>query len=64
MLGGCGVGRIGVVDYDEVEVSNLHRQVAHSEARVGLNKAESIKVALNGKVPDILKVHPLWSMIV
>ena len=41
-LAGSGIGTIGLVDGDEVEVSNLHRQVAHSTGRVG-------------KVEDILK---------
>jgi adenylyltransferase/sulfurtransferase len=40
-LGGAGVGRIGIVDHDEVDVSNLHRQVIHNENRVGVNKAQS-----------------------
>lgn len=40
-LAGSGVGVIGLVDGDEVEVSNLHRQVAHSTARVGMAKVES-----------------------
>lgn len=36
-----GVGRIGLVDKDVVEVSNLHRQILHTEARTGVHKAES-----------------------
>ena len=30
------------MDHDELELSNLHRQVAHTEARLGLNKARSL----------------------
>ncbi|TRY68339.1 hypothetical protein TCAL_01400, partial [Tigriopus californicus] len=45
-LGGCGVGTLGVVDFDEVDVSNLHRQVLHSEKKLGWSKVESIKTAL------------------
>eukprot|EP00095_Tigriopus_kingsejongensis_P007291 snap_masked-scaffold313_size211302-processed-gene-1.4 protein:Tk07291 transcript:snap_masked-scaffold313_size211302-processed-gene-1.4-mRNA-1 annotation:"adenylyltransferase and sulfurtransferase mocs3-like" len=45
-LAGCGVGHLGVVDYDEVEISNLHRQVLHSESKVGWRKVESIRAAL------------------
>lgn len=40
-LAGSGIGTIGLVDGDEVEVSNLHRQVAHSTGRVGMSKVQS-----------------------
>jgi len=45
-LGGAGVGRIGVVDHDDVDVSNLHRQVIHDESKVGVNKAESAAASI------------------
>lgn len=40
-LAGAGVGTLGLMDGDTVEVSNLHRQIAHSTARVGLSKVDS-----------------------
>lgn len=40
-LAGAGVGRVVIIDDDEVEPSNLHRQVIHSYARVGASKADS-----------------------
>lgn len=40
-LAGAGVGRIGLVDGDTVEVSNLHRQIAHATGTVGMSKVES-----------------------
>lgn len=40
-LAGSGIGTIGLVDGDEVEVSNLHRQIAHSTSRVGMSKVDS-----------------------
>lgn len=40
-LAGAGVGALGLVDGDAVEASNLHRQIAHSTARVGAAKVES-----------------------
>ncbi|RUS19125.1 Molybdopterin-synthase sulfurtransferase [Endogone sp. FLAS-F59071] len=45
-LGAAGVGRLGIVDHDTVDVSNLHRQVIHNEARVGINKAVSAKMTV------------------
>uniref|UniRef100_A0A182QNA0 Adenylyltransferase and sulfurtransferase MOCS3 homolog n=1 Tax=Anopheles farauti TaxID=69004 RepID=A0A182QNA0_9DIPT len=42
-LAGAGIGRIGVLDYDEVELTNLHRQLLHTEATVGLTKVVSVQ---------------------
>lgn len=42
-LAAAGVGKIGIIDYDVVETSNLQRQVIHNEFRVGVNKADSGK---------------------
>ncbi|KAK8049598.1 adenylyltransferase and sulfurtransferase UBA4 [Apiospora phragmitis] len=41
-LAGAGVGILGLVDGDIVEVSNLHRQIAHSHTKVGMNKVDSL----------------------
>lgn len=40
-LAGAGIGHIGIIDYDDVEISNLHRQLLHSEESVGISKVES-----------------------
>lgn len=40
-LAGAGVGTIGLMDGDTVEISNLHRQVAHGTERVGMSKVDS-----------------------
>ena len=40
-LAAAGVGRLGICDRDGVELSNLHRQIAHREASVGAHKADS-----------------------
>ena len=45
-LAGAGVQRVGVCDFDKVERSNLHRQVIHTEARVGMSKALSACAAM------------------
>eukprot|EP00736_Rhodelphis_marinus_P005848 Rmarinus@m.9754 len=40
-LAAAGVGRLGLADFDVVDESNLHRQVAHTEGRVGMSKVLS-----------------------
>ncbi|KAF2128116.1 molybdopterin biosynthesis protein moeB [Dothidotthia symphoricarpi CBS 119687] len=52
-LVGAGVGSVGLVDGDVVEESNLHRQILHSTARVGMTKVESAMVALNSLNPNV-----------
>ncbi|XP_061400550.1 adenylyltransferase and sulfurtransferase MOCS3 [Musca vetustissima] len=42
----AGCGRLGLVDYDEVERSNFHRQTLHTELSIGMAKVESAKQAL------------------
>ncbi|XP_041105376.1 adenylyltransferase and sulfurtransferase MOCS3 [Polyodon spathula] len=42
----AGIGRLGLLDYDEVELSNLHRQVLHGEDRQGRPKAQSAAESL------------------
>ncbi|KAJ7273342.1 hypothetical protein C8J57DRAFT_1064097 [Mycena rebaudengoi] len=45
-LAAAGIGRIGIIDHDTVEVSNLQRQILHDELKVGMPKAESAAKAL------------------
>ena len=45
-LTAAGIGKIGLVDADKVEISNLHRQVLHTEDRVGIEKTASAVQAL------------------
>lgn len=45
-LAAAGVGRIGIVDYDVVDESNLQRQVIHGQSTVGEKKVESAKKRL------------------
>ncbi|WP_395542373.1 HesA/MoeB/ThiF family protein [Neotabrizicola sp. sgz301269] len=58
-LAASGVGRIGVIDPDVVESSNLQRQVIHSEDRVGMPKVFSAQQALQALNPfiEILPYH-------
>ncbi len=48
-LAGAGVGCLGVVDYDKVELTNLHRQVMYCEADVGLLKVNVLRKFLLGR---------------
>ena len=52
-LAAAGVGTIGIVDNDVVDVSNLQRQVIHSTERVGVSKVDSAKLAIGALNPDV-----------
>ena len=52
-LASGGIGRITVVDDDVVDLTNLQRQIIHTEARVGMAKALSAQVALAAINPSI-----------
>ncbi|KAI1476715.1 adenylyltransferase [Daldinia eschscholtzii] len=52
-LAGAGVGTLGVVDGDIVEVSNLHRQIAHSTSRVNMLKVDSLIEYCRGLNPNV-----------
>ncbi|HEX5589295.1 MAG TPA: molybdopterin-synthase adenylyltransferase MoeB [Candidatus Limnocylindrales bacterium] len=52
-LAAAGVGTIGIVDFDVVDVSNLQRQVLHATDRVGQKKVESARTSINALNPDV-----------
>lgn len=54
-LAGAGVGTLGLVDRpnDVVERSNLHRQLAHADDRVGMNKVDSAEIAVRALNPMV-----------
>ncbi|MEZ0536339.1 ThiF family adenylyltransferase [Caldicellulosiruptoraceae bacterium PP1] len=52
-LAAAGVGTIGIVDFDIVELSNLQRQIIHSTKKVGTPKVLSAKETVNELNPDI-----------
>jgi len=52
-LAAAGVGRIGLVDYDVVDSSNLQRQIIHGTSTIGKLKVESAKAKLLDLNPDI-----------
>ena len=51
-LAAAGVGTIGLIDPDLVELSNLHRQILHGDADLGRPKVESAREKLVGIAPD------------
>jgi molybdopterin/thiamine biosynthesis adenylyltransferase len=52
-LGTAGVGRITLVDHDHVDLTNLQRQIAHTQGRVGQPKAESAREAMRAINPTL-----------
>ena len=56
-LAAAGVGTLGIVEFDEVDESNLQRQVIHGQSDIGKLKAESAR-------ESILEVNPLVNVVV
>jgi sulfur-carrier protein adenylyltransferase/sulfurtransferase len=77
-LAAAGVGTLGIVDNDEVDLSNLQRQVIHSSERIGVSKVDSAEQTINALNPDvkvekyalrlgvdnIMDVLPGWDVVV
>ena len=55
-LGAAGVGRIGIVDFDVVDYSNLQRQIIHGTPDVGRPKLESARDRLTATNPEVTVV--------
>ncbi len=70
-LAAAGVGTIGVIDHDTVDLSNLQRQVLHTTARIGLPKVYSAQASVSAINPDVkliahnerLSVHNIEALI-
>ena len=52
-LAAAGIGNIGIVDFDQVDLSNLQRQIIHSTERIGMLKTESAKKTIQALNPDV-----------
>lgn len=52
-LAAAGVGHLVLADFDAVELTNLQRQIAHTTARIGMNKSASAAQALRELNPDV-----------
>jgi sulfur-carrier protein adenylyltransferase/sulfurtransferase len=59
-LAAAGVGTLGIVDNDVVDLSNLQRQVAHSNDRIGMPKVDSAEISIKEINPDVkVQKHPV-----
>jgi molybdopterin/thiamine biosynthesis adenylyltransferase/rhodanese-related sulfurtransferase len=52
-LAAAGIGTLGIVDDDEVDLSNLQRQVIHTTDRIGMAKVDSAEVTIKALNPDV-----------
>jgi adenylyltransferase/sulfurtransferase len=52
-LAAAGVGTLGIVDFDQVDLSNLHRQILHGHANIGRPKVDSARDRLADVNPDV-----------
>lgn len=52
-LAAAGIGKIGVLDFDDVDFSNLQRQIAHATSDVGRPKTESAREAIKAINPNV-----------
>src|SRR3990172_4047519 len=56
----AGIGKIGIVDFDTVDISNLQRQILHQNEDIGKAKAVSAKETINAYNPDVeVVVHEM-----
>jgi sulfur-carrier protein adenylyltransferase/sulfurtransferase len=59
-LAAAGVGTLGIVDDDVVDLSNLQRQVIHTTDRIGVPKVDSAEQAIHALNPDVdVRKHPV-----
>ena len=56
-LAAAGVGTLGIVDMDVVDLSNLQRQILHTNDRIGMPKTESARLTLEALNPDVKVVE-------
>jgi molybdopterin/thiamine biosynthesis adenylyltransferase/rhodanese-related sulfurtransferase len=60
-LAAAGIGTIGIVDFDDVDLSNLQRQILHGTKDIGRDKLESARDRLHDINPEIdVQLHKCW----
>lgn len=60
-LTAAGVGKIGLIDSDVIDRSNLQRQILHTDARVGTSKVESARATLEALNPEVeIVTYQTW----
>jgi adenylyltransferase/sulfurtransferase len=52
-LAAAGIGKLGIVDFDKVDYSNLQRQILHTDADVGRSKTDSANETIKGINPNV-----------
>jgi len=52
-LAAAGIGNMGIIDFDTVDLSNLQRQIIHNTDRIGMLKTESAKKTIEALNPDV-----------
>ena len=52
-LSAAGIGNMGIIDFDTVDLSNLQRQIIHNTERIGMLKTESAKKTITALNPDV-----------
>lgn len=52
-LAAAGIGNMGIIDFDTVDLSNLQRQIIHNTERIGMLKTESAKKTISALNPDV-----------
>ena len=61
-LAAAGVGTIGLLDGDEVDLTNLQRQLLHHTGDLGKRKAESARETIESLNPDVtIRLHDTWA---
>ena len=55
-LAGMGIGEIGIIDNDKVQISNIHRQILFDETDIKKNKAEIAKTKLKN-INSFIKIN-------